>query len=334
MKVLVTGGAGYLGPITAKALERSGHVPVVLDSLVTGRREFVGDRIFYEGDIADHDLIARIVRDHPDLAGTIHMAARVVITESVEQPGLYYRENVVKSLALFESLAELGVPDVVFSSSASVYGLVDDFEVDEGGPLDPQSPYARTKLMMEQMLADLSGAGRLRSVTLRYFNPIGADPDLETGIHVAQPTHVLGQLVAAARGSQEAFTITGTDYPTRDGTGLRDYIHVWDLARAHVAALEHFDDAVTDSGSSSAVINIGTGSGVTVRELLSAFERAYGGPVRVLEGDRRPGDSAGAFANVDRARRLLGWEAQHDLVEGIRSALDWAERRSSVLGTR
>ena len=248
MKVLVTGGAGYIGSITAKALEEAGHTPVILDSLLTGPRVFVKDRIFYEGDIADRDLLARVVAEHPDIDCTIHMAARIIVPESVEKPYEYYRDNVAKSLEMFDQLTRLGKPRVVFSSSASLYAMKEGFEVTEEDPLDPPSPYARTKGMMETVLRDISAATDLRAVILRYFNPIGSDPDLESGIYVREPSHVLGQLVMAAQGLKDSFTITGTDLPTRDGTGIRDYIHVWDLAKAHVQAVEGYDDEVANVG--------------------------------------------------------------------------------------
>ena len=202
MKVLVTGGAGYIGSITAKALEEAGHTPVILDSLLTGPHAFVRDRIFYEGDIADRALIARIVDEHPDLDATIHMAARIVVPESVALPYEYYRDNVAKSLELFDQLEQLGKPRVLFSSSASLYAVKDDFEVTEADPLEPGSPYARTKRMMEQVLQDMAAATELRAIILRYFNPIGSDPDLESGIYAKEPSHVLGQLVMAARGPE------------------------------------------------------------------------------------------------------------------------------------
>ncbi|MGN6250679.1 MAG: UDP-glucose 4-epimerase GalE [Marmoricola sp.] len=331
MKVLVTGGAGYIGSTTARALEEAGHTPVVLDSLLSGPRAFTEGRIFYEGDIADRALLRRIVGEHPDIEATVHMAARIVVPESVAQPGLYYRDNVAKSLELFDELVALGKDRVVFSSSASLYAVpAEGFEVTEDSPVAPPSPYARTKLMMETMLADLAAATSLRALSLRYFNPIGSDPGLHSGVHVREPSHVLGQLVMAARGERGAFTITGTDLPTRDGTGIRDYIHVWDLARAHVAALERFDEVT--ASASSVVLNVGTGSGVTVRELLAAFEEVYGAPVPTVEAPPRPGDAVGAYANVDRARAALGWEATESLRDGIATALAWAAKRESVLG--
>ena len=332
MEVLVTGGAGYLGSTTAKALEAAGHVPIVLDSLLTGPHAFVRGRIFYQGDIGDRDLVARIVKEHPDLDATIHMAARIVVPESVEKPYEYYRDNVAKSLELFDQLEQLGKPRVVFSSSASLYAVKDGFEVTEDDPLAPTSPYARTKSMIEQVLADMAAATDLRAILLRYFNPIGSDPDLESGIYAKEPSHVLGQLVMAARGQRDGFTITGTDLPTRDGTGMRDYVHVWDLARAHVRAVERFDDVVEASDAPSVVINVGRGEGVTVRELIAAFERVTGRELRITEAPPRPGDAVGAYANVERSRELLEWETELSLDQAIASALAWAEKRHEVLG--
>src|SRR4051794_26374630 len=339
MKVLVTGGAGYIGSVTAKALEEAGHVPVILDSLLTGPHAFVRDRIFYEGDIADRELITRIVDEHPDIDATIHMAARIVVPESVALPYEYYRDNVAKSLELFDQLEKVGKPRVLFSSSASLYAVPQakegqdaDFEVTEQDPLAPGSPYARTKRMMEEALEDMAAATELRAIILRYFNPIGSDPDLESGIYAKEPSHVLGQLVMAARGQKDAFTITGTDNPTRDGTGIRDYVHVWDLARAHVRAVEKFDEVIAASGQPSVVINVGTGSGTTVRELVAAFEKVFGREVPIKEAASRPGDVPGAFANVDRAHELLGWHHELSLEEAIASALAWGDRRQEILG--
>jgi UDP-glucose 4-epimerase len=332
MKVLVTGGAGYLGSVTAKALEQAGHTPVILDSLLNGPRVFVKDRIFYEGDIADRELLRRVVAEHPDLDATIHMAARIVVPESVEKPYEYYRDNVTKSLELFDELVALGKPRVLFSSSASLYALTDDFEVTEDDALDPQSPYARTKRMMEQVLVDMAAATTLRAVILRYFNPIGSDPDLESGIYAREPSHVIGQLVMAARGIKDTFTITGVEHPTRDGTGIRDYIHVWDLAQAHVRAVERFDEVLDTVDAHSTVINIGTGGGTTVRELIASFERVFGHSVPVAEAPPRPGDAVGAYANVDRSAQLLGWKADLTLDDAIASALAWGDKRREILG--
>ncbi len=332
MKVLVTGGAGYIGSTTAKALEEAGHVPVILDSLLSGPRVFVRDRIFYEGDIADRALLRRIVEEHPDLECTIHMAARIVVPESMQQPYEYYRDNVAKSLELFDELVSLGKPRLVFSSTASLYALQPGFEVREGDAVAPTSPYARTKRVMEQVLEDMSAATELRTIILRYFNPIGAEPDLETGYYARNATHVVPLLAEAALGKRETFTITGTDLPTRDGTGIRDYIHVWDLARAHVRAVERFDDVLATVGEPSVVVNVGTGDGVTVRELIASFERVFGSAVPVTEAPGRPGDAVGAFANVDRSAELLGWKAELTIDDGIASSLAFAARRKELLG--
>jgi UDP-glucose 4-epimerase len=332
MKVLVTGGAGYIGSITAKALEQAGHTPVILDSLLSGPKVFVRDRIFYEGDIADRALLQRIAEEHPDLDATIHMAARIVVPESVQKPYEYYRDNVAKSLEMFDELDRLGLSRVLFSSSASLYATKEGFEVDESDPLAPTSPYAWTKRMMEQALQDMAGATSLRAIVLRYFNPIGSDPDLESGIYVREPTHVLGQLVMAARGLKESFTITGTEHPTRDGTGIRDYIHVWDLARAHVRAVERFDDVLAKVDAPSTVINIGTGEGVTVRELVAAFERVSGSTVPLSEAPPRPGDNVGSYANVDRSVQLLDWRTELTIDDAIASALAWGDKRREILG--
>jgi UDP-glucose 4-epimerase len=336
MKVLVTGGAGYIGSTVCSALEDHGHQPVVLDSLVTGARAFTRTRPFYLGDIADQELLGQIFADHPDITSTLHFAARIIVPESVAQPALYYRENVVKTLALCEHLLALGQRRIVFSSSASVYASPPDFRVEETSALGPSSPYARTKLMVETMLQDLCQATPLRSLALRYFNPIGADPQLRSGQHVADPSHVLGLMMAAAKGRRPSFQVTGTDLPTRDGTGLRDYIHIWDLAAAHVAAVEHFDSALRKAGDAglddhSTVINIGTGTGVTVRELLRAFERVTGQQVPNVEAPPRPGDTVGAYASTERAARWLDWRPRHSIDEAIASALAWDNRRAALL---
>jgi len=331
VKILVTGGAGYIGSTIATALEAAEHTPVILDSLVTGPRQFTAGRIFYEADIADRPVLRRIVKEHPEIACTIHCAASIVVPESVAKPYAYYRNNVAKSLELFDALVELERPRVVFSSSGSLYAPSETFEVHEGSPLAPASPYARTKYMMEMAMTDIAAATDLRAIMLRYFNPIGSDPEFRSGVYDKVPSFVLGRLVAAARGDIDGFAITGTDLPTRDGTGIRDYIHVWDLAQAHVVAVERFDDVLTAEGATSTAINLGTGSGTTVRELLASFERVYGARVPTREVPPRPGDAVGAFANVDKARRLLGWRTQFDLDDGIASALEWGRRRDAVL---
>ena len=335
MKVLVTGGAGYIGSTICSALKDTGHTPIILDSLITGRKEFTSGYIFYQGDVADRSLLERIFQEHPDIFATIHCAALIVVPELVAHPYEYYRENVAKSLELFRTLNELNHGRVVFSSSASIYDVVPDYMVTEASPLKPSSPYARTKYMMEMILKDFCGAyGTMQGVALRYFNPIGADPQMRTGIHVKNPSHVLGKLVDVAQGKIPAFEITGVNWPTRDGTGIRDYIHVWDLANAHVQAVEHFAQLFERGGdpeSRYVVINLGTGHGVTVRELVNAFEKVYGKTINKVEKPPRPGDVAGAYANADTAKRLIGWEAGLPIEQGIADALRWGEIRGQIL---
>ena len=334
MKILVTGGAGFIGSTISSALMDAGHTPVILDSLITGRKEFTSGRIFYEGDIADTQLVNRIFNEHKDIYAAIHCAALIVVPESTEKPYEYYRENVAKSLTLFNSLKENGCKRLVFSSSASIYDVVPGFMVTETAPLNPLSPYARTKYMMEMILRDFCSAYAMQGIALRYFNPIGADPQLRTGLQIKNPTHAIGKLVDVQLGNIPEFTITGTDYETRDGTGIRDYIHVWDLARAHIRAVENFDLAFENAGNPSGhylVINLGTGRGVTVRELVTAFENVVGQKINKSEGPRRPGDTAGSFCNADTALRLLGWKAELSTEQGISDALKWGEKKELIL---
>jgi len=334
MKILVTGGAGYIGSTICSALEDAGHIPLILDSLITGHIEFTRGRVFYQGDIADAALVARIAAEHPDILAVIHCAALIVVPESTQKPFEYYRENVGKSLEFLRALKDNGIMRLVFSSSAAIYDTLPGFMVTESAPLNPTSPYARTKYMMEMILRDFCAAYGMRGIALRYFNPIGADPQMRSGLQLKNPTHALGQLVEARLGKIPEFTITGTDYPTRDGTGIRDYVHVWDLARAHVLAVEDFDGAFHRAGEPQdgyLVINLGTGRGVTVRELVTAFEQVIDEPIPKSEGPRRPGDTAGSFCNADTAKRLLGWEAKLSIKQGIADALKWGELRDTIL---
>ena len=337
MKFLITGGAGYIGSTIASALEEAGHTPVILDSLITGREEFTRSRIFYEGDIADETIVTRIFAEHPDIQATVHCAALIIVPESVSKPYDYYLDNVAKSLQFFNSLHKLGHGKVVFSSSASLYDVVPGFMVTEEAPLLPSSPYARTKYMMEMILKDFCAAYGMQGIALRYFNPIGADPKMRSGLYVENPTHVLGKLVETAQGRLPVFKITGTHYTTRDGTGIRDYIHVWDLAQAHVKALADFDAVFERAGNpmeNYLVINLGTGSGVTVKELVTAFEKVYGQTINKVETGPRPGDIAGSYCNADTAKKLLGWQAELSIEQGISDALKWDEIRSKMLGLK
>lgn len=327
MKVLIAGGAGFIGSTVASACLDSGITPVILDNLTTGRAEFAHDRLFYLGDIADGALIDKVFGDHPDICAVVHAAAMIVVPESVAEPLRYYRENVSKSVDFIEHVLRNGCQRYVFSSSASIYAPAEDFSVDESSPLRPGSPYARTKVVMEQVLEDCTAAYDLRVLSLRYFNPIGADPKLRTGLQTRRPTHLLGQLLTAADNDEE-FVLTGTDWPTRDGSGIRDYIHVWDMALAHVAALRRFDDVLPPGGPRRyEVINLGAGSGTTVREFVAAFRAASGKPLRVRESGPRPGDVVGSYTRTDKARAMLGWTPQFTIEQAIRDSIRWAAVR-------
>ena len=329
LKVLVAGGAGYIGSTIASVCSDAGITPLILDNLVTGRREFAAGRAFYEGDIADGSLVDRVFTEHPDIDAVIHCAALIVVPDSVADPIGYYRANVAKSLDFTAHLLRNGCERLIFSSSAAIYGAGADLTVDEDSAIDPQSPYARTKAMCEAMFADIAATQTIRVLSLRYFNPIGADPKMRTGLQLPKPTHALGKMMQALE-EGIPFEVTGTDYPTRDGSGIRDYIHVWDLAIAHVAALRRFDELLASANSYGA-INLGTGSGTTVRELLDAFNSVASVPIKARDAERRPGDVAGAYTRTERAAKLLDWQPQYGIADGIRHSLQWAAIRDEML---
>lgn len=333
MNILVTGGAGYIGSTITSALIDAGHTPIILDNLVTGREEYTKNRIFYKGDIADHHLLEEIFINHSPIFCTIHCAALIIVPESVTSPYEYYHENVGKSIELFKALNDLGCYRIVFSSSASLYDDVEGFQVSEDSPLKARSPYARTKYMMEMILQDMCAAYQIKAIALRYFNPIGADPKFRSGNQNKVSTLVVGKLIAAVSGVEEKFYLTGVNWPTRDGTAIRDYIHIWDLAQAHINAVEHFDGAINSSDAKNGylVINIGLGNGVTVREIVEAFKKVYKKPFPIKEAPPRPGDVAGAYASNDRAKKLLNWTPKLTIEDGIRDALRWNEERKSIL---
>jgi UDP-glucose 4-epimerase len=330
MKVLIAGGAGYIGATIGSACLDAGHDVVIVDDLSTGSVAFTAGREFVLGDVGDAAAVDEVFARHPDIAVTVHCAAYVVVPDSVADPLRYYLNNVAKTVRFVEHLRRNGCRRLVSSSSAAIYAPSDGLAVTEDSPVAPASPYGRTKAMVEQVLADAALAGQMDTVALRYFNPIGADPMLRTGQQTARPTHALGRLLAAYQDGIP-FTVAGTDWPTRDGTGLRDYIHVWDLARAHVRALERFDRLV-DRPDRYAALNIGTGRGTTVRELVAAVTAVVGTRLPVVDGARRAGDTTGAYACVDRARSALGWWARLSVTDGIRDALAWVKIRDRVLG--
>lgn len=332
-KVLITGGAGYIGSTIASALKEKGFVPIILDTLLKGTRNFTKGNIFYEGDIADDNVIGEIFSAHPDIFCVIHCAALIVVPESVELPHEYYRENVSKTIKFLNSICNRGCVNVIFSSSASIYDDVDKFVVYENSKINARSPYARTKQMVEMVLQDYAQAYNMKTIALRYFNPIGADPKLRSGNPVKNPSHILGKLVDVAEGREKQFKITGTGWNTRDGSGLRDYIHVWDLAQAHVKAVENLYDVFKRENREYGFIpiNIGTGVGTTVKEFVAIFENVIGKKINKKVSSAREGDVAGAYANVDKAYRLLDWKAELSIKQGIIDALRWDKVRNKIL---
>jgi UDP-glucose-4-epimerase GalE len=318
MKVMITGGAGYIGAHACAALAARGHEVVVFDHLKHGRRDFVQWGALIEGDLCEPEAIRdAMARERPD--AVMHFASLIFVGESVEKPGLYYRNNVVGSVNLLDAMRASGTERIVFSSTAAVYGIPNQDPIPEDHAKAPINPYGASKLMVEQMLADHDAAHGLRFAALRYFNAAGADPESRIGEAHVPETHVIPLALEAAYGDPTAFKIFGTDYPTSDGTAVRDYIHVVDLVEAHVLALEHLA-----RGGDSLALNLGAGTGVTVREVVEAVERVTGKRLRPSESPRRPGDPPSLVADNSRARERLGWTPQRsDLDTMIADAWAW-----------
>jgi UDP-glucose 4-epimerase len=319
MTVLVTGGAGYIGSHMVLALADAGNDVVVLDDLSTGFEWMVHPAAtFIEGDVGDEALVAGIIRKH-SIKAIAHFAGSIVVPESVTDPLKYYLNNTVKSRSLIGAAVQNGIEKFLFSSTAAVYGDARESPISEATPLDPVSPYGTSKLMTEMMLRDVARAHPLRFVALRYFNVAGADPQGRSGQSTRQATHLIKVATQAALGERSQIDIFGTDYPTPDGTCLRDYIHVSDLAHAHTLALDYLD-----AGGDSTVFNCGYGRGYSVREVVEAVKRVSGVDFPVDLSPRRAGDPATLIASADRIRKTLNWSPRLDDVETIiRHALLW-----------
>lgn len=331
MKVLITGGAGFIGSTIASCCHDAGITPIILDNYNKGLRVYAHRFDHYDGDVSDRTLLRRLFADHPDIDAVIHCAAHIVVPESTDNPLEYYRNNFSRALILLDEMHQAGIDRFILSSTASLYNPGDDLLCDESSPVDPQSPYSASKWMLERALKDIAATGKTRSIALRYFNPIGADPQLRTGLQNPHPTHVLGKMIEA-HAAHDTFTVTGIDWATRDGSGLRDYIHVWDLARAHVCALIKFDEVMTDAVAPGYdIINLGTGTGTTVFELVRAFEDATGIPLNVRTSDPRPGDVIGCASKIDKAVRVLGWKPELSIADGLRHSLAWSQKLPEVL---
>ena len=331
MSILITGGAGFIGSHTAVELLGAGREIVIVDNYVNSSpraleriREITGkDFRFYEADLCDRAALERVFRENPDIDSAIHFAGLKAVGESVSQPVRYYRNNLLSTLHLVELMAEHNARRIVFSSSATVYGMPKTVPIREDFPLSTTNPYGETKLMIERILKDVWVADPAWSVSvLRYFNPIGAHPSGLIGENPRGiPNNLLPYVAKVAAGQRPYLSVFGGDYDTKDGTGVRDYIHVVDLARAHLKAL---DRAAKVTGVE--YYNIGTGTGYSVLEIVHAYEKASGLKVPYKIVDRRPGDIATCYADPTRAREVLGWEAQYNIEDMCRDLANWQKK--------
>jgi UDP-glucose 4-epimerase len=319
MATLVTGGAGYIGSHMTLRLCDAGHEVVVLDNLTTGFDWAIDPRAtFVQGSAGDQDLVGRLIAEH-HISEIVHFAGSIVVPESVSDPLKYYGNNTATSRTLIECAVKGGVKHFIFSSTAAVYGMTGLEPVGEDTTLVPMSPYGRSKLMTEWMLADVANAHALTYGVLRYFNVAGADPKKRSGQSTPFATHLIKVATQAALGQRDSMSIFGTDYPTPDGTGVRDYIHVSDLVEAHALLLEHLR-----KGGKNLTLNCGYGRGYTVRQVVDMVKRVSGADFSVIEGPRRAGDPAAVVARADRVRAELGWQPAHDdLHEIVTSAYEW-----------
>jgi UDP-arabinose 4-epimerase len=322
--ILVTGGAGYIGSHACKRLARAGYRPVAYDSLVRGHRDAVHWGPLVEADLADTERLAETIKRF-DVAAVMHFAAFASVGESMINPELYFRNNVGNSMRLLEAMGAAGVRHIVFSSTAAIYGIPEQVPIPEGAPHRPVNPYGESKLMVERMLHWHGEAHGFTHASLRYFNAAGADPDGEIGEDHDPETHLIPLVLEAALGRLARIDILGTDYPTPDGTAVRDYIHVQDLADAHVKAIEHLL-----RGGASLELNLGTGAGHSVREVIAAAERVTGRRIPQREAPRRPGDPPVLVAEARRAREALGWSPTLSEIDSILStAWAWHRRRGN-----
>ncbi|MDJ0953823.1 MAG: UDP-glucose 4-epimerase GalE [Acidimicrobiia bacterium] len=336
MKILLTGGTGYIGSHTAVALLEAGHDVTLLDNF-SNSKPAVLDRLhtitgvamdFFETDVTDEAALTEIMKQR-SFDAAIHFAAPKAVGESMEKPLHYFKNGVGGTVALLQTMADHGVRNVVYSSSATVYGFSDDLPLVEGAPTVVINPYGRTKLMCEEILQDLCRADeRWNAIALRYFNPVGAHPSGLIGEDPqGVPANLMPFVAQVAVGRRPELTIFGDDYPTPDGTGVRDYLHVMDLAEGHVAAVEHL---ASDPGYD--VINLGTGSGISVKEIVAAFEKASGMPIPTVIAGRRPGDGPASYADANKAASVLGWRATRSLDEMCADVWRWQSQNPNGYG--
>ena len=316
--VLLTGGAGYIGSHVALDLVKEGYEVIILDDLSKGFAEAVINCELVQGDVGDKGLVAALL-DEYDIGAVLHLAGSTIVPESVEKPLMYYENNTAKSRNLLDACVECGVRHFIFSSTAAVYGIAESGRVTLETPTEPVNPYGMSKLMTEVMLRDICRTAPLSYVSLRYFNVAGADPDGRIGQSTPGCTLLIKVACETALGKRGQLYIYGTDYPTPDGTGVRDYIHVSDLANAHILALKHLE-----TGGDTVTLNCGYGHGYSVREVMRAVEKVHGRPLSVVETGRRPGDPPQLIADGSSAKEILGWRPRYDDLEFIvRTSYNW-----------
>lgn len=326
--ILVTGGAGYIGSHTVKALKAAGLSPVIFDNFSTGHRSFIKGTPAFEGDICNPSHLDRVFREYA-IDGVLHFAGKALVAESSQRPELYYQTNLIGGLNLLEAMNKCGVKFLIFSSTCATYGVPQRVPIPEDHPQNPINPYGETKLAFERAMRWFHEAHGLEYLSLRYFNAAGADADREFGEDHDPETHLIPLALQAAAGHRPEVQIFGTDYPTPDGTCIRDYIHVVDLGRAHVAGLQ----ALMNGRVQSQALNLGTGGGYSVREVIESVRRISGRPFTVRETPRRPGDPPQLVASMNRAKELLGWTAvESDLDRIVGSAWEWLRSDSSPRG--
>ena len=320
MKVLVLGGAGYIGSHTVYELIENGAEVVIIDNLETGFAEAVHpEATFYQGDLRDRDFLDTVLGKEKDIDAVIHFAANSQVGESMTNPLKYYDNNICGTKTLLEALVAHGIDKIVFSSTAATYGEPERIPIQEGDKTEPTNAYGETKLSMEKMFKWVEKAHGMRYVSLRYFNACGAHKSGEIGEAHNPETHLIPLILQVPLGKREYIAVFGTDYPTKDGTCIRDYIHVTDLAAAHILAVKYLM-----AGNKSDIFNLGNGVGFTVREVIEMAEKVTGESIKVVETDRRAGDPAVLIASSEKAKTILGWNPKHDsLSEIIKSAWKW-----------
>lgn len=321
MNILVVGGAGYIGSHMVKVLLDAGHAVVTMDNLVSGHRDAVVGGKFIYGDLSDRDFLKQLFSSHR-FDGVMHFAGHIQVGESVHAPAMYYQNNVAGTLNLLDAMRAQGVGNLIFSSTAAIFGEPNYTPIDENHPKVPINPYGRSKLMMEQILADYDQAYGLRSIHLRYFNAAGADPDGKMGERHDPETHLIPLMLQVASGRRDAIAVYGRDYATPDGTCVRDYIHVMDICSAHLLALEQLV-----SGGGSAAYNLGNGRGFSVQQAIDTVCGVTGRAIKVIDALRREGDPAVLVAGTDLAKRMLGWQPKYaDLATIVQHAWLWEQR--------